>query len=395
MSDFEDLIGVEDDDEKSLVLAENDPEWKALVADLERRCVASGRKFNKGTFEDLDGLQEEFVHVELPNGKETRKVTITTKDELKAFLDSPFEKLVFLGDLDAICSYEDGIIEATIRPFQPSPSSTVIRRIQSYMDPIEAGVGKGSTIDLADKDNPALKVTIQPMSAEMQGALTSLPMGSRTTLLISGITVKQHDQALRLLNKIADALFFQIDVCMNLPLRLVKSIRRPDIRVRRPSQRRPPLLFPQYEYDAAPISLYWYGRSANGMPLLQFLAYYQVLEFYFPAYSQKETARRIQNILKDPRFRKESDTDIASLLSVVKASRSGSYGGEREQLRATLNECTDAAALRGFFEDGDERKSFFGGKKLPLTKHKLSLGQADADLRSERPQISYTIFDAR
>jgi hypothetical protein len=38
------------------------------------------------------------------------------------------------------------------------------------------------------------------------------------------------------------------------------------------------------------------------MPLLQFLAFYQVIEFYFPTYSQAEAHRKLKAILKDPPF---------------------------------------------------------------------------------------------
>ena len=391
MADFDDLLGVEDEDEKSLILAGTDAEWAALVADLEKRCAASGRKLSKGTFEGPNELEEEFVRIEIPNGKETRPCSITTKAGLRAFLESPFERFVFLGDLDAVCSYEDGTIEAVIRPLSQLPGSIIIRRIQSYMDPVDAGVGSGSRFDLADQNDPDLKLAVQPMSNEMRGMMGVSPDRSgKITLQISGVAIKQHDQALRLLTKIADALFFQIDLCMNLPLRLQKSVRLPNLRIRGPSKTKPPLLYPQYEYDSAPISLYWYGRSAVGMPLLQFLAYYQVLEYYFPTYSQKEAGRRIQNILKDPRFRRESDADIASLLSIIRSNKSGSYGSEREQLRSTINECIDAVALRDFYENGD-RKSEFGAKKLPLTKLKLSLGQENFDLRSETADILYDI----
>ncbi|MFS8112076.1 hypothetical protein QD460_10180 [Rhizobium jaguaris] len=392
MADFDDLLGVDDEDEKPPVPAGADAEWKTLVASLEKRCAASGRKFSKGTFEGPNELEEEFVRIEIPNGKETRPRSIGSKAGLKAFLESPFERFVFLGDLDAICSYDGGTIEAAIRPLSQMPGRAVIRRIQSYMDPVDAGVGDGPRFDLADRNNPNLKLSIQPMSDEMCGIIGASPdRVGNITLCISGIVIQQHDQALRLLNKIADALFFQIDLCLNLPLRLQKRVRLPKLGMKGPPKTKPPLLYPQYEYDSAPISLYWYARSAVGMPLLQFLAYYQVLEFYFPTYSQKEAGRRIQNILKDPRFRKESDTDIASLISAIKSNKSGSYGSEREQLRSTLNECIDAATLRDFYESNLERKNNFGAKKLPLTKLKLSLGQVNADLRSETADILYDI----
>lgn len=107
--------------------------------------------------------------------------------------------------------------------------------------------------------------------------------------------------------------------------------------------------YPKTEFDDAPLSLYWYARGAFGMPLLQFLAFYQVIEFYFPIYSKAEAQRKLKAILKDPTFRGDRDADIGKLLSAIYITRSGAYGDERSQLRATLVECVDGTALKGFF----------------------------------------------
>src|SRR5690349_6512804 len=106
------------------------------------------------------------------------------------------------------------------------------------------------------------------------------------------------------------------------------------------------LQYPKTEFDDEPLSLYWYARSAFGIPLLQFLAFYQVVEFYFPIYSQAEARRRARAILKEPTFRPDRDADVGRLLSSLHLSRAGTYGDERSQLRATLNECVQPDALR-------------------------------------------------
>lgn len=146
------------------------------------------------------------------------------------------------------------------------------------------------------------------------------------------------------------------------------------------------------EYDGAPISLYWYAKSAVNMPLLQFLAYYQVIEFYFSAYYQAETRRKIRVILKDPTFRSDRDADLGKILSAIRVNRSGSYGDERSQLRATLNECIDATALRKFIESREDRKKFLSEKIKGLTDHKLPLGNVNEDLRN---RVADRIYDIR
>jgi hypothetical protein len=128
------------------------------------------------------------------------------------------------------------------------------------------------------------------------------------------------------------------------------------------------------------------------MPLLQFLAFYQVIEFYFPIYSQSEAQRKLRAILKDPTFRGDHDTDIARLLAAIHVSRTGAFGDERSQLRATLVECTDSDALRRYFEADSERKEFFLTKAKSLPYHKIPLANPSMDLRHD---VADRVYDIR
>ena len=127
------------------------------------------------------------------------------------------------------------------------------------------------------------------------------------------------------------------------------------------------------------------------MPLLQFLAFYQVIEFYFPIYSKAEAQRRLKAVLKDPTFRGDRDADIGKLLSSIYISRSGAYGDERSQLRATLMECVDNADLRVFLESDPDRKDFYLAKGKSSPYQRLSLGSPSADMRAEASDRVYEI----
>jgi hypothetical protein len=125
------------------------------------------------------------------------------------------------------------------------------------------------------------------------------------------------------------------------------------------------LHFPKYEYDEGPMSLYWYARSAKNMPLLQFLAFYQAIEFYFPAYFNAEVSRRIRTIIKDPSFRVERDAHLAKIISIARPG--GRTGSERDQLRATLRECVDEQDVVEFLKEDKDRFEFFGSKQKGIT----------------------------
>ena len=126
------------------------------------------------------------------------------------------------------------------------------------------------------------------------------------------------------------------------------------------------------------------------MPLLQFLAFYQVIEFYFPTYSRAEATRKLKSILKDPTFRGDRDADIAKLLSSIQVTRSGAYGDERSQLRATLLECTDSDGLREFLESDPTRRDFYMAKGKG-SYHKIPLTSQTADLRGDIAERMYDI----
>lgn len=126
------------------------------------------------------------------------------------------------------------------------------------------------------------------------------------------------------------------------------------------------------------------------MPLLQFLAFYQCIEFYFPTFSKAEARRKIGLLLKDPTFRADRDSDVARLLSAISISRSGGMGDERSQLRATISECLNPEELRAFFIEDKDRLEFFSGKQKAGI-HKIPLANEATDLRDDVADRIYNI----
>jgi hypothetical protein len=126
----------------------------------------------------------------------------------------------------------------------------------------------------------------------------------RATLKIENARVGNHDQALQLLETVANSVFFELDLRYNVALSLYKippyiRLRRTQPDGQRPTSARPVSEIsseiphvPRNSYPAKPLALYWYARSAVNMPLLQYLASYQVLEYHFPIYYERETLDR-------------------------------------------------------------------------------------------------------
>jgi hypothetical protein len=128
------------------------------------------------------------------------------------------------------------------------------------------------------------------------------------------------------------------------------------------------------------------------MPLLQYLAFYQVVEFYYPRFSNVEARKKLTSILKDPTFRSERDEHVDRLISAIVVSRSGAIGDERSQLRSVINHCLDPDELRSFLQSDPDRESHVSGKNTKTRFHKIPLQNKTLDIRND---VSDRIYDIR
>lgn len=79
---------------------------------LERRCSEAGIELES----KHDPILDEYLLVKLPSGRETRARMLADVEDIEEFLSVPFGRYTVLGSYQAICSYEDGTIEALIAP---------------------------------------------------------------------------------------------------------------------------------------------------------------------------------------------------------------------------------------------------------------------------------------
>lgn len=360
--------------------------FEEQLARLTKRCDAAKILWVRHQLED----ESPYVTLSLPCGREQRKLFLHSVSEIETLLSIDFESYTFLDGLVAICKYSAGTIEATLRSISPGAPRFVLSKLLS--SPRQEGDDPPEPqLELTAPEHGA-KITIGPESTALY-ALSGQSMGPRAySVRIEGLSIAHHDQALSLLRRLTSALFFQMDMSHGIAFQLRVERRAvvgsTALRAKRDSI---PIEFPKNEYDPAPISLYWYARSASGMPLLQYLAYYQVIEYYYPVYSQAEAKRRIRTIIKDPTFRTDRDADIARILGAIRVTGAG-FGDERSQLRATVQECVDADQLRAFVGEAEARTAFLASKTDGLTDKKIPLVNKEADLRND---VADRIYDIR
>jgi len=360
--------------------------------EIDGRCKAVGFSVE----EVVSPGSEPALKVGIRCGRDIRWCYLGSDEAVVEFSSVAFERYVFLSEYEAICSYQDGFIEASLRPQSVgfAPHSFAYRKL--------FGLGPGPGFEsnlksikhvLESPQNGFPRIEISQASPVFT-ALVRAPMRQRLTFKLTECKVSTHDQAVALLKKTSGSVLFQIDLLSDISIGLERERRR-SMAARKPPKKvnlANDLQYPKTEFDDAPLSLYWYARSASGMPLLQFLAFYQVIEFYFPIYSQAEAQRKLKAILKDPTFRGDRDADIGKLLSSIHITRSGAYGDERSQIRATLMECVHNEALRQFLESDPERKEFYSAKSKTSPYHRIPLANPSTDLRGD---VAERIYDIR
>ncbi len=193
-----------------------------------------------------------------------------------------------------------------------------------------------------------------------------------------------------LLERYADALLFQFDTKFQRPLVLARrqQVRLPVLAM---DNKEGELSFPVSEFDHEPMSLYWYGRGAHGLPLLEFFAYYQVLEFYYEHYVEAEGRRRVAQVLKNPGFSPHDDRHVSKVLRAA-GRGSGNRRNERDQLLTTIRGCADATEIRTFIGEDKDRKKFFEEKDPKLSDKIIQVTVSDNEFLQ---QVADRIYDLR
>ncbi len=358
------------------------PEFEQLLTEVEERATAGGLDADRRDSEDGS------PRLEIVFGDTTghRPVFVSRPEQAVELLATPFEQYRTVPGYEAIFNGSQDEIEVRVRPNGPfSPSFRNRLPFDEVRRMVASGAPGGHEIELATAS--AAYVAIGPGPRIRPRIHEGAPV-----LRLRGFGVDGGVRARQVLDDLAPTVLFELDIVYNLALEIPK-VRDRRVRAMRalPSSNAPPE-FPKNVYDEEPVALYMYARSARGMPLLEYLAYYQSIEFYFPRYSAEEVRRRVEGIVKDPRFNPHLDRDIGRLVEVVQGRKGRTYGSELDQLKATLQSCVEPEEVKAFVEEDEQRAEVFRDRRSPLTPRTISLADRNTDLRDA---AAARIYDLR
>ncbi|QCR19566.1 hypothetical protein [Agrococcus sp. SGAir0287] len=354
---------------------------------------------------DLPGTKERrrntFAMVYLPNGRHERRV-LAFPSSFQSLLDEHFEDFVVLGDYVAVVSKSTGAIEAALTARSPAGRNIVahqLRRLPGIvkngesdpevalpLDQDDAGLSRASSLDdwSLSVSNEGVSVTL---SAATKAFSTLFDPGP--TVKVTGVVTSDHDTALEALERYANGFVFDLDVVYGVPVQIArKSLAS---RQRRQEAPEHPPAFPRNHYAAQALELYQYGRSASGLPLLEYLAYYQAIEHFFPFFAREQTVNAVRTQLLHPGFDARDDAALYKLINLAgPGGRSGP--GEKEQLRATVRACVEEADLKDFIQSLPEYTDHFCSKQQSVK----GIGVINIDNSNDlRDQVADRIYALR
>jgi hypothetical protein len=174
--------------------------------------------------------------------------------------------------------------------------------------------------------------------------------GLDAALVIEGVRAGSHQEPARLLAELATSFFVDLSISFDVSFALkTHRDRNSEGRDDRPVINAHPR-FPVNHYNLDAASLYLYARSftVSQSATLQYLAFYQVIEFFAPVHARGELVTRLRTAIKDPTFNPSDDTALGRVVAMLSGGRNAL--SDREQVIATVRACVEEDELSAWLD---------------------------------------------
>jgi len=359
------------------------------------RCEKAGVRYG---WEDLLGDGEYSFVIYIPQGTRRHEVYVNDLGDAKRLLDFSFEKCAFVeGYEDAICCCEEGWVEAVVESLGRLSNRTAIlsRLTGRGYDEVAADVkaDKDVRMEIVEGGTKGVRVLIGDPSSVLLGIINYLVKRDTVSVRVEGLEITKNIEAAQQLARVTNSLFFELREKCDVELFIERRYEVKTswfVRKSRAKMGGLKVGFPKFEYDKQPIELYWHAVSAYKMPLLQYLAYYQILEYYFKTYSMLEARGEIRNCLKDPGFDVDDDDDIERIVASV-SGKLGPRVSERDLLCDTIRGCISKEELVSGISNAP-LKDYFKDECKTVSQYKVNPENKEIEIRE---QLAERIYDIR
>lgn len=280
-------------------------------------------------------------------GASTRNLFVD-EAHVKEVLAGSFEDFEYLNSYNGIWSAQQGSIETLVE----------YASLGGMLAHYPSGPDSPRSLEIRGDRGVAVRVGFPSADAI---ALLSTDLGvnrlRKLTLSIDGLELDTHDATEVALEAIGNSFLIQVEqVVRDLP-RLVTRRRQDDWRLRDESALvdridESALTYPSPHLRREPAKMYLYARRiSTDLPVVRFLAFYQVIEYFFPIYARMRIVDQLQAVLQSPGFDVNSPSDVGKLITAFPSGGRGGLGNELDQLQAALRKCLDVDAIRTLLAD--------------------------------------------
>ncbi|GIJ50015.1 hypothetical protein Val02_69010 [Virgisporangium aliadipatigenens] len=344
--------------------AVNVREAMQLMPQVEQRAKEAKLSY---AFE-IESAEYSAIRVSIPRLGGTPRDILISPENVAFYLAANFEHWSFIEDRFAIDRGDTKEVELALSPH----SFTDARRLMQlggYQEFAGAILKREFTnemvVEFAQRPQNSLRIRIgrSTPALQMSGIGDSRGDIVRTiaSLFIAGLSgeSRRPERLAAVIADITNATLFDLAVVNGINVEAMDYPRLEVVTAQRFNTGPTPRV-PQSRYSPEASSLFRYAQSADRQPLLRFLAFYQVMEHFFPTYTEIDTLDRIRQIVIDPSFNSDDRTKLARLAQAI---RSKSFPSEKEQIRSTIQHCVDVDDLKAFINESPERAKFVGLKK--------------------------------
>lgn len=357
-------------------------------AELQRRLNERGVGHTWYCYKDGSG--EPWLVFDIMGGHEIR-IDSGNVDEIQRF---DFERWRGVAGYKALVNQATETIHAHLRSVARLSRDEYAQIGFALVESESVGDSRQMKLESADGKRTILLQTFD-LDHELQAAFADMPTTHEYSIQISPVQPESADEAARILREIAGAFAFELDCQAGFMLQLTTQDAEGMDSTPAPTLSRRSARFPRLLYNSDILDLYVYARarvkySFQAQPLLSYLTYYQILEFYMPVYARAELLRQFKLILKDPTLDPDDDVGVSRILgAAVDAGRDES---ERSQLRSTIQACvTDADLSRFLSQEGSSVEPLFSKSTIAEVRH---LNSKDRSLPMIA-QVAERVYDIR